>query len=410
MEIVICVIANLFRMFVVYRFINVFFIEKKSLRILIPSYGVYYLINTALFLKFHLAWVNIINSFAGIAIIVSLYTKSMKKTIEIASLIYILNMVCDIVATVPFREYIDGTNTSNQILFVLCDFLYLMCELIVEKIMKEHDEGQQIPLVLVPLVSVGILVYMLYSGQVIGMPIVVVSLGLLLINFLVIYLYNVLLLSVRKIHENELLNEKIDMYNNQINIIYQNEERVLAIRHDMKNHLNELKIMAVNGKYSEIQTYIDNMVLYMNNPDEIVKTGNIEMDSLLNYLIKKGKEQLYDVDIKVDMPSDIMDTFDINVVIGNLFDNAIEAASETKEKMLKGLIIMEQGILRIQLRNSYIRQKESRGKQISLNRRHAHHSGIGLKNVKEIVDKYNGIMEINKGELFEVRVLLYVSN
>lgn len=409
METIICAIANLFRMYIIYRFIGVFFEEKKSPGILILTYGVYYMINTTLYLGFHLAWVNIINSYVGIVIIVWLHAKSVKKTIEISSIIYILNMVCDIMATVPFREYIDGANTSGQILFILSDFLYLMCELIVERIMKVHDEGQQIPLVVVPLISVGILIYMLYSGQVLGIPIVVVSMGLLLINFLVIYLYNALLSSVNKIHENEILSEKIEMYNNQINIISQNEERVVAIRHDMKNHLNELKIMAINEKYNEIQAYIDNMTKYISNPDEIVQTGNIEMDSLINYLIKKGKEQLNEVDIKIDMPRDI-NTFDINVVIGNLLDNAIEAACETDEKILKGSIILEQGVLKIQLRNSYNRNNENEKKQKSLGRKKIYHSGIGLNNVQKIVEKYNGVMAINTGEYYDTRVLLYVSD
>lgn len=407
MEITICVIANLFRMYIVYRFIGTFFQEKKSPRILVPVYSVYYVINTVLYLGFHLAWVNIINTFVGIVIIVSLYAKSLKKTIGISSIIYILNMICDIVATVPFREYVDGTGTSGQILFILCDFLYLLCELLAERILKVRDEGERIPLVAVPLISVAILMYMLYSGNIIGTPVVVVSIGLLFINFWVIYLYNALLLSIKKIHENELLDEKIDMYNNQISIISQSAERVLAMRHDLKNHLSEIKIMAINGKCNDIQSYINNMVLYIDNPDEIIKTGNIEMDSLLNYLIKKGKEQLCDVDIKVNIPKNVIDVFDINVVIGNLLDNAIEAASRTEEKILKGYIVQEQGILKIQLKNSYNRYNNSE-KQILLDKSKVHHSGIGLKNVQKIVDKYNGIIEINKGEYFEVRVLLYM--
>lgn len=179
------------------------------------------------------------------------------------------------------------------------------------------------------------------------------------------------------------------------------------MRHDLKNHLSEIKIMAINGKCNDIQSYINNMVLYIDNPDEIIKTGNIEMDSLLNYLIKKGKEQLCDVDIKVNIPKNVIDVFDINVVIGNLLDNAIEAASRTEEKILKGYIVQEQGILKIQLKNSYNRYNNSE-KQILLDKSKVHHSGIGLKNVQKIVDKYNGIIEINKGEYFEVRVLLYM--
>lgn len=404
---IICIIANLFRIYIVFRFIGAFFNEKKPVRILLPIYGIYYLINTALYLCFHLAWVNIINTLAGVTIIVSFYTKSIKKIIGVSSIIYILNMICDIVATVPFSNYVDAATTSNQILFVFCDFLYLVCELIAEKILKVQDEGQKIPLVIVPLVSVIILMYMLYSGQVIGIPIVVVSLGLLLINFLVIYLYNELLNSLKNVHENEILNERINMYNNEINIISKNEEKVAAIRHDLKNHLSELKILAMNGKCDEIQAYIDSMTLYISNPEEIVKTGNLDMDSLLNYLIKRAKERLNEVDIKINISYVMLDTFDINVIVGNLLDNAIEAAGRTKEKILKGFIVAEQGLLKIEFMNSY-NDIESEKSDMTFNEKKKEHAGIGLKNVQKIVDKYNGVIQISKGEYFDVKVLMYI--
>ena len=112
--------------------------------------------------------------------------------------------------------------------------------------------------------------------------------------------------------------------------------------------------------------------------------------------------------MKVNVPEDIMNLFDINVVVGNLLDNAIEAAGATDEKVLKGFITLEQGILKLRFTNSYKKEAEQQeGKRhIKKNRQH---SGIGLKNVQEIVDKYNGIMKITEGQYFDIRVLLYVS-
>ena len=199
------------------------------------------------------------------------------------------------------------------------------------------------------------------------------------------------------------------MYHHQIQIISQNEKRVSALRHDLKNHFSEIQIMAGKGKYSEIQSYIGNMLLYIGNSEEIVKTGNVEMDSLLNYLLQKAREQLHEVDVKVNVPEDIMNLFDINVVVGNLLDNAIEAAGATDEKVLKGFITLEQGIFKLQFTNSYKKERQQQGDKQPIGKKKRHHSGIGLKNVQEIVDKYNGIMEITEGKYFDIRVLLYVS-
>ena len=197
------------------------------------------------------------------------------------------------------------------------------------------------------------------------------------------------------------------MYNNQINIVSKNEEKVAAIRHDLKNHLSELKIMAMNGKCDEIQTYIDSMALYISNPEEIVKTGNLDMDSLLNYLIKRANERLNEVDIKINISDVMLDTFDINVIVGNLLDNAIEASGRTEEKILKGFIIAEQGLLKMEFINSYNRLGAEKNDAL-VNEKNEKHAGIGLKNVQKIVDKYNGAMQVSKGEYFDVKVLMYI--
>ena len=104
-----------------------------------------------------------------------------------------------------------------------------------------------------------------------------------------------------------------------------------------------------------------------------------------------------------------MNLFDINVVVGNLLDNAIEAAGATDEKVLKGFITLEQGIFKLQFTNSYKKERQQQGDKQPIGKKKRHHSGIGLKNVQEIVDKYNGIMEITEGKYFDIRVLLYVS-
>ena len=71
-------------------------------------------------------------------------------------------------------------------------------------------------------------------------------------------------------------------------------------------------------------------------------------------------------------------------------------------------------MLLIQMKNSYcgalvrcgdryLSTKEENGKE----EEQIH--GLGMKNVKRIVQKYNGSMEVrDAGQLFEVRILMYV--
>lgn len=188
------------------------------------------------------------------------------------------------------------------------------------------------------------------------------------------------------------------------------------MRHDMKHHMNELKLLANKYNVVEIQDYIDRMEYFIHNPKEIVSSGNVEIDSVLNYMLQKAKAELETVDVKVILPEEIMHSFDLNVLIGNLLENAIEAARKTERKYLNVYIALQKGVLKIQIENSYVTETISEvnkrdGSRIFLTtKKKKEQHGIGLKNVKKIVELYNGNIDIQtRGNIFSVKLILYMS-
>lgn len=91
------------------------------------------------------------------------------------------------------------------------------------------------------------------------------------------------------------------------------------------------------------------------------------------------------------------------VILGNLLENAIEAAEQTKEKWLLVDIRFRQGILRIDIENSFSGTLKE-GRKIEKD-----NHGIGLGNVKKIVEKYEGSVEIcPQNTTFDVKLILYM--
>ena len=212
-----------------------------------------------------------------------------------------------------------------------------------------------------------------------------------------------------------MLQQKIQIYANQIDLISQSEEKVKILRHDMKHHMNELKLLANRNNVAEIQEYIDHMEDYIRNPDEIVASGHMEIDSVLNYMLQKAREELETVIVKVMLPEKIKHTFDINVMIGNLLENAIEAARQTKQKYLNVNIALKKGVLKIRIENSFLpaglvkEEKQGSSRFLTTKKAKEQH-GIGLKSVRKIVETYNGTMEVtSQNELFCVNLILYMS-
>lgn len=102
-------------------------------------------------------------------------------------------------------------------------------------------------------------------------------------------------------------------------------------------------------------------------------------------------------------------TFDLNVVIGNLLDNAILAASQTQEKWLSVVLNYEKGILFIQVQNSYQTVKKDMDGNYLTTKQETQNHGIGLKNVRRIVNQNHGTMQITDSDhIFDVKVMLYV--
>jgi len=418
LDFMICALTNLFRIFLIGRCASIFLgadVEKKKKHIV---YGCFFVINTVLFWEFHTVWINMICNLMGIGAIVWLYTKSVRTNLFITGTIYLVNCGCDVAATSLFVNYRDE-GAYNQIYAVISFFLIFMCELVIEKMItihKDAEDAQNISLVLMPICSSIVIILLIYTDTCTGIGLTIVSIGLLIANFLMLYLYNLLLHSISQQYEMEMLKTQLQAYANQLNVVLRGEEKIKALRHDIKHHLSELMLLANKHDVAEIQKYIDEMNSFLKNPNEIVSSGNLEIDSVLNFMLQKAEKELKTVDIKVMLPEKVRHSFDINVMLGNLLENAIKAAGKTENKYLSVHIKLKRGILKVKIENSfessYILRKEQNRKDTILKttKPFTKQHGIGLKNVKKIVEKYNGTMAVTAQEgIFCVNLLLYMA-
>ena len=100
--------------------------------------------------------------------------------------------------------------------------------------------------------------------------------------------------------------------------------------------------------------------------------------------------------------------FDLNVILGNLTENAIEAAEQTKDKWMSVDIYYEKGMLSMEIKNSFQHELAvEKNKLLSTKEEKGH--GIGLANVRKMVEKYQGFMDVsNTNQIFIVKVMLYL--
>ncbi|MDO4274068.1 MAG: GHKL domain-containing protein [Eubacteriales bacterium] len=405
--------TNLLRIYVTHRFMVLFFktdiLEKKTEYF---SYIMFWALTSGVHLAFHSPPANMTVNILLLYLIARQYEGSQGKKIFVILLVYGINAGCDFLAVYGLTNY-AVTQTFHEGIAYVSVFLIVVSEFIIERILVKNRGNQNIPhwniLLVIACVSIGMMNLLMRINTQNRWPLVLLSAGLIVVDLLIFYLYDVLVSSYQKAEERALFEKQMLIYSNQLDVLAQSEEKVKSLRHDMKNHLRELAVMADHHQYEKIIDYIDDMEGYMKNPHELVSTGNKSLDGLLNYFLGQAKQCLDRVDYDVCVPENLnIAAIDLNIIIGNLFDNAIEAASHADSRWLTLSIDYEKGMFSIVIRNSFrheLRKKEK--KYLSTKKEKGH--GIGLENVKKAVEQYHGAMEFaDDDNVFEVRVMLYI--
>ena len=388
-------------------FLSVDDIEEKSLKI---GLGIYCLLTTAVYSLFGVSASYEICNCLGIIALTCFYQELWKKRLWVSLVLFSLDMANSLIVHFVFGGIAKFQQPAIQAL------LMLTCTTIISHISyppeaKEiaFDRKQTLLLLVIPAMSVIVLsVLMLEEPP--KMFAIVISVCMLIINISVFYLYNILTENYVHLRDNEIYRQQTYAYQNQLEVIMESRNRVRALRHDMKNHILALQVLVQRKEAEETNQYLDSMKNFMTNPEEYVKTGNDTVDSLLNYKIQKANEVLNVVETKISIPEQLrLRSFDLNVLLGNLLDNAIDASMQTEDKKLKITITLEKGILFLNIRNSCRRIAGRRRDFFETTKEDKVNHGIGLENVRRIVKKYHGDIEfLYENDSLETDVMMYV--
>ena len=71
-------------------------------------------------------------------------------------------------------------------------------------------------------------------------------------------------------------------------------------------------------------------------------------------------------------------------------------------------VVFEKGVLQIEIENSYNGKLDIKEGKFLTTKTDKRFHGIGLSNVKRIVEKYNGLIEIQSGENVFLQVLYFI--
>ena len=191
------------------------------------------------------------------------------------------------------------------------------------------------------------------------------------------------------------------------------QEEKEKIVHDVRYHCLSMAQMLEEGRYEECSRYIYQFRDTIIAETYTTFTGNRYVDFMINFKRHEAKELGIDVVVNADLIGEAESFLpeDINIILGNLFDNAIEACRnmEEGEKWIEIKISKRKMMLFITIRNSYGEQPKTVNNRLVTQKEDAGIHGLGLKNVRAHVDKYNGTLDINfTDHIFTVELTIFL--
>ena len=200
--------------------------------------------------------------------------------------------------------------------------------------------------------------------------------------------------------------ELIETHYREVENMYR---QIRGWRHDYRNHIQMMKVLAANGDMDALKVYLDELDTDLNTVDTVVKTGNPMADAILNSKISLARSRNIPTQVDAHIPVKLkMSELDLCCIIGNLFDNAMEASMALPEerRMIRVYMDMKGTQLYLSFTNFTAAKKLSKvGKGFKTSKGEGH--GFGLLRIDDIVSRYDGYLSRNSEDgAFTTEILI----
>ncbi|MCR5785049.1 MAG: GHKL domain-containing protein [Eubacterium sp.] len=190
-----------------------------------------------------------------------------------------------------------------------------------------------------------------------------------------------------------------DYYIEAVNDYYEKNiedaKEVRRVRHDIKAHINAVRYYAKSGDCKSIKTYTDKLLDELEGEHSNIVVSGL---SFLDAIIAKFIDTYSDVDFTVfgTIKNTKMSDYDISIVLTNLLNNAVEACEKYKGKKYVEINLANPGDKCVIKIANPIDESFSGIEKTSKADSDSH--GYGLGQVKRIVERNGGRLDINIGE------------
>ena len=274
-----------------------------------------------------------------------------------------------------------------------------------------HKEWRKF--VMVPLFTLAsmLLMYFCYSGEKkVQVVYLFLSAGLIVMNFLVMVLMKDILEKGELLRESVLTDQKKESqlaHYRDMQAVYERQGRKM---HDYKNQIRTIQVLLKEGDTQAAAELAERLTESISVEMSAVNTNQPIVNAVLNQKFHVAREQGVSMIFRVgDMSGMRLDGEETVILLSNLLDNAIyecvKVVNAGRKAVINIKLVQEGGKMIFSVKNPVV-EKVQVADGIVLDSGGGMH-GVGLMNVKAVVDKYGGDFAIScDREKFQAVVML----
>lgn len=294
----------------------------------------------------------------------------------------------------PFRNF--------MLIFITKLVSYVVLRLV--KLFLNHKEvgmrGKLLKMVfLFPVTTILLYAGLFYANIQMEEGKIVLCVGCILLlfsNVLVFYIIEKLTFVMEQNNEYQLANLQNTFDNAYYGKLEEVEKKQRQYTHDLKEYLQTIGGLAIKCKNEEIVGILKDMEVEIDSIPEKTYINNSILNALLcEKELQAQKEKIeFQIMIEPGLNLEKIKNGDLIVMVGNLIDNAIEAAAMCKEQKRIDLKFFESdgNFIVLDIENTYGNKIKRKGDNYLSTKKDAIYHGIGIKSVRSTAGKYGGLL------------------
>lgn len=209
----------------------------------------------------------------------------------------------------------------------------------------------------------------------------------------------------------DLERKNLQLQKNYYEELEQNQKQIRKFRHDMNNHLSVVGYLLQKGELQKARDYFDKISVYMQTANRKFCENSV-VNAVLNAKYNLMTDAKIDGFFHISIDKlQFIDDVSLCTLFANTLDNAIEACQKIEAPDRRKLELKcrytENGYFSLELINSKINEIVVQKNQYISDKEDKSAHGIGISSIRDIVEKYEGTLDISYDDTsFKVVILI----